>query len=221
MFEGFMRKVVDGRELRELIEAQRCPWCDRNGLRSLSNHTVRAHGIYADELRELAGLARDAPLCSPELSDVHRELAREQGTGRWLHRPEVRLAAAATREASLDDHRRKRRIEHLNAVRPMALEALRRTLEAERNDPELAARRRLARSLAHRAFRTGAECSICGAWFCSVTAPGRDYRQRRTCSRECRREALRRARTRGAVLRALETAAQHRAGRRGAVPDGG
>jgi hypothetical protein len=55
---------IDQATLRECIEAQRCPWCGREGLRSLANHTVLVHEVYAHELRELAGLPPDAPLCS-------------------------------------------------------------------------------------------------------------------------------------------------------------
>lgn len=159
---------VDQAELRECIAAQRCPWCDRQGLRSLASHTVRAHGVYADDLRHLAGLPRHAPLCSPELSDCHRELALEHETTQWLHRPEVSVASAVTREANYDDEQRRRRIEHLDAVRQQALEALRQRARAEKEDPELARARKIARSRAHRRFREGAECPICAVWFCSV-----------------------------------------------------
>jgi hypothetical protein len=46
-------ELVEQARLRECIQAQRCPWCDRDRLRSLANHTVLAHGVYANELREL------------------------------------------------------------------------------------------------------------------------------------------------------------------------
>jgi hypothetical protein len=117
----FVAGVVDQAGLRECIQAQRCPWCGRAGLRSLANHTVTAHQIYAHELRELAGLPADAPLCSPALSDCHRDLAREQDPTQWLHRPEVRLAGAAAREARYGDEQRRRRVEHLDAVRAKAI----------------------------------------------------------------------------------------------------
>jgi hypothetical protein len=194
---------VDQARLRACIEAQRCPWCDRAGLRSLANHTVLAHGVYAHELRDLAGLAPDAPLCSRGLSERHRQLARDQDTSRWLHRPEVLAAAAATREASYDDQQRRRRAAQLNAVRRKALEARRRSLQAEKDTPELAAAQRVSRSKAHRKYRAGQECPICGAWFCPVVPPGRDYRPRKLCSERCRREAMRRLRRRTWVRRAL------------------
>jgi hypothetical protein len=198
-------EFVEQARLRECIQAQRCPWCDRGGLRSLANHTVLAHGVYADELRELAGLAPDTPLCSPGLSERHRELAHDQDPSRWLHRPEVRAAAAATREANYDNQQRRRRVAQLNAVRQQAIDASRRSLQAEKDDPELAAARKRSRSKAQRKFRAGQECPICSAWFCSVAPPGRDYRQRKFCSDACRGEAIRRLRRRTWVRRSLES----------------
>jgi predicted transcriptional regulator len=202
-------EVVDGLldqvRLRECIQAQRCPWCGRAGLRSLANHTVTAHQIYAHELRELAGLPADAPLCSPALSECHRDLAREHDTTQWLHRPEVRLAGAATREARYGDEQRRRRVEQLDAVRDRAIQAYRRWLAAEKDDPELAAARRIVRSKANKKFRAGAECPICGVWFCSVVPRGQDYRQRKYCSDACRGEAVRRLRRRTWMRRALQT----------------
>jgi hypothetical protein len=158
----------------------------RQGLRSLASHTVRAHGVYADELRGLAGLGRHTPLCSEELSECHRELARQHNTTEWLHRPEVFAASAITREANYDDEQRRRRVEHLNAVRQDALEAFRRSVREEKLDPELARVRKIARSKARRAIRAGAECPICGTWFCTAVPVGSDYRQRKFCSDDCR-----------------------------------
>ena len=195
--------------LKECIDAQRCPWCDRAGLRSLSNHTVLAHRVYASELRELAGLPPDAPLCSPELSDEHRRLAQEEDK-QWLRRPEVLAAAAAAREAGYNPEQRRRRRQHLDSVRGKAFEARRRSVRAERRDPALAAERRIARSKAHRALREGAECPICGAWFCSFSRPGQDYRHRRFCSGDCRGEAFRRIRRRDLARRTFERVAMAR-----------
>jgi hypothetical protein len=197
--------MVDAAALRACIEAQRCPWCGRAGLRSLANHTVRAHQIYARELRELAGLPPDAPLCSPELSERHRELTREHDTLERLQRPEVVRAAAQSREAGYSVEQRRRRVDHLGAVRAQAREASRVSLRAEQRDPELAAARGLNRSQARRTLRPGAECEVCGAWFCSVTPVGQAYRQRKTCSDACFREALSRLRRRDWIDRMLET----------------
>ena len=115
------------------------------------------------------------------------------------------MAGATTREANYDEDRRRRRVEHLDAVRDKAIEAFRRSLRAESDDPELAAARKISRSRARRARRAGIECPICGAWFCSVAPPGRDYRQRKYCSDTCRREAFRRLRTRAWMRHTLET----------------
>ena len=46
---------------------------------------------------------------------------------------------------------------------------------------------------------------ICGAWFCTVVPPGRDYRQRKFCGDACRGEAIRRLRRRTWVRRSLES----------------
>jgi hypothetical protein len=80
-------------------------------------HGRLGDGVYADELRDLAGLPADAPLCSPALSERHRDLARELDPTQWLHRPEVRLAGAAAREARYGDEQRRRRVAQLDAVR--------------------------------------------------------------------------------------------------------
>jgi hypothetical protein len=205
--------LVDQARLRECVQAQRCPWCDRGGLRSLANHTVLAHGVYAHELRTLAGLAPDTPLCSRGVSERHRELARDQDTSRWLHLPEVRAAAAAAREANYDDQQRRRRVAHLNAVRQRAIDAWRRSLQVEKDNPALAAARKSSRSKARRKFRPGQECPICGAWFCPVVLPGRDYRQRKFCSDACRGEAIRRLRRRTWVRRSLESLDERAAAR--------
>lgn len=144
----------------------------------------------------MAELPSDAPLCSPELSECHRELAREHETTKWLRRQDVVLAAAAARERNYTEEERRRRVEHLNAVRPQAVAALQRRAEAERESPELAAARKIARSQVHRKLRSGTECPICGVWFCTAVAPGRDDVERKFCSDACRRERMRRVRTR-------------------------
>lgn len=116
---------MDRASLLACIEAQRCPWCGRERLRSLASHIVRVHGIYAAEIRELAGLRPDAPLCSSTLSESHRNLARAQNTTLRLRRPEVLRKAAATREANYGDEERRRRIDQLDAIRPMAVQVAR------------------------------------------------------------------------------------------------
>jgi hypothetical protein len=184
---------------------------------------VIAHGVYADELRALAGLGPNDAICSKELSETHRQLAIDHDTTQWLHRPEVYTAAAATREANDNEDQRRRRISQLDNIRPHAIKALQHALQIERADPAAAAARKLARSKARRAFRTGAECPICGAWFCSLVKPGTDYRQRTYCSDTCLREGMRRLRRRAWMRQTLAhqtTGGGTAAGRSGRQPPG-
>lgn len=65
--------------LRAYIEAQHCWWCGKGGWKSLPNHTCKAHGISAAELRELAYMYKREPVSSRELreEDRQRTLARK------------------------------------------------------------------------------------------------------------------------------------------------
>lgn len=65
--------------LRAYIEAQQCWWCGKGGWKSLPNHTCKAHGISAAELRELAYMYKKEPVSSRELreEDRQRTLARK------------------------------------------------------------------------------------------------------------------------------------------------
>lgn len=60
-------------ELREYIEAQQCWWCGKGGWKSLPNHTCKAHGISATELRELAYMYKKEPVSSLELREEDRQ----------------------------------------------------------------------------------------------------------------------------------------------------
>jgi len=55
-------------ELRECIRDGHCWWCGKTRFKTLSGHTSKIHGITAAELRDLAGLFKHAPTCTPELS---------------------------------------------------------------------------------------------------------------------------------------------------------
>lgn len=55
--------------MREAIEAALCPWCAAGPYKNLAGHTYRAHGVSADEFREMAGLTKHQPVCSQELSE--------------------------------------------------------------------------------------------------------------------------------------------------------
>lgn len=67
-------------ELRRCINEQVCWWCGRDGWKSLAGHTFHAHGITAYELREMAGLFRQAMICSPEYSADCAERERRSVT---------------------------------------------------------------------------------------------------------------------------------------------
>ena len=69
--------------LRKYIASGTCPWCDAGPYKNLACHTNVAHGISADEFRDLAGMRRHDPLCSPDLSAAHA--ARQAGKALPLH----------------------------------------------------------------------------------------------------------------------------------------
>ena len=58
--------------LRECIKDGFCWWCGRNGFKWLSGHTSKAHGITANDLRDMAGLFKHQPTCNSELSERFR-----------------------------------------------------------------------------------------------------------------------------------------------------
>lgn len=60
-------------QIREFIQAQKCPWCGRDGFKVLARHTNVAHGISAKELRELALLLKTVSICAPEHAENCRE----------------------------------------------------------------------------------------------------------------------------------------------------
>jgi len=55
-------------ELLECTRNQWCWWCDSGPWKSLSQHTSKAHGILASDIRELAHLFKHSVICSPEHS---------------------------------------------------------------------------------------------------------------------------------------------------------
>lgn len=57
---------VSQEAIREAITAQLCPWCGRGPFAMLPVHTNKTHGIDKWELRDLAGLTTQDPLCSEE-----------------------------------------------------------------------------------------------------------------------------------------------------------
>lgn len=65
----------DRETVRAAIERQVCPWCGAGPFRSLAHHTRQCHGVTADDLRVLAGLAQREPTCSSEASETHASVA--------------------------------------------------------------------------------------------------------------------------------------------------
>lgn len=124
--------------LREFIQAQACPWCGKGPFTMLAGHTQRQHGVSAAELRRMAVLNKDAPLCSPDLSQTHRE-ARQ---GRQL--PEKAY-----------ENLRKRREQGLTIQLSEAGRASHRNKLAKVRTPE--ARAKMGRTLSRRMREASAE----------------------------------------------------------------
>ncbi len=78
--------------LRDAITAECCPFCSAGPFKSLGQHTNSAHGVSAQELRDMAGVGR---VCSEEHSSASRArlLSREDYT-------ELQAKAAAASAAS-------------------------------------------------------------------------------------------------------------------------
>lgn len=66
--------------VRTFIAAQTCPWCASGPWKVLALHTHLAHGISASEIRQAAGLTKDAQICS----DTHHASVSERMAGRRL-----------------------------------------------------------------------------------------------------------------------------------------
>lgn len=68
-----VREVPPSRQaLRAALTEGKCPFCGESKFHNLAGHTNRTHGYSAAELRELAGMLKGAPLCSPEFSEKRR-----------------------------------------------------------------------------------------------------------------------------------------------------
>jgi hypothetical protein len=59
---------------RRAIESQMCPFCPKGPFAMLPVHTNKAHGVDKWELRDLAGLTGNDPLCS---EDTRRKMAEK------------------------------------------------------------------------------------------------------------------------------------------------
>tara|TARA_Y100000310_G_scaffold342916_1_gene448216 strand:- start:356 stop:1123 length:768 start_codon:yes stop_codon:yes gene_type:complete len=150
-------------ELRECIRAQHCWWCDTDGWKVLSLHTWAAHGINAFELRRLAGVYRNTPTCSKEIS-VRRAVA-----------PHSRVNVLKAQEAKRQRLNDPNYVPTKRNMSEAAKERCRQVLAAART-PELMAR---ALAAANEATRKPHNCRICGALI--------PQRNPRVCPGECRR----------------------------------
>lgn len=62
--------------VREAIAAHLCPFCGKGPYQSLAIHTCKVHGVDRLELRALAGMTTNEPVCSPEVSERRREIMK-------------------------------------------------------------------------------------------------------------------------------------------------
>lgn len=86
--------------MRKFIQAQQCPWCGRGPWKVLATHTRSAHGVSAAELRDMAGLVKQASICSDEHQANTRERNRRVRGDRMP--PEAVAALTARREHGRD-----------------------------------------------------------------------------------------------------------------------
>lgn len=78
--DGTVRPATD--TVRRAIDAQMCPFCERGPFKMLPVHTNKVHGVDKWELRDLAGLTTNDPLCSPEARDAMRAKASAEAVTR-------------------------------------------------------------------------------------------------------------------------------------------
>lgn len=67
------RKLPPSQEaMRRAVEAGMCPFCG-DQFQNIAGHTNRTHGVPADELKDILGIPRTRPVCTPELSKTNSE----------------------------------------------------------------------------------------------------------------------------------------------------
>lgn len=60
--EAFRDKLISGV----------CPFCLRSGFIAISQHIPKKHHVYMDEVREMAHITKDFPVCSKEYQEQRR-----------------------------------------------------------------------------------------------------------------------------------------------------
>jgi len=64
-------------EMRRAISNGQCPFCGRH-YRNIATHTRAAHGVSGREVKDLAGIPKTKPICTPELSELMAERGRRE-----------------------------------------------------------------------------------------------------------------------------------------------
>lgn len=164
--EGHHGRVVAPSQeaTRAAIAEGRCPWCGRGPFTVLAIHTSKAHGVDRRELREAAGLTKDASICDPEYAAV----CAARGQNRDLT---PALQAATERRQRGSDRR------SFSAAGRAAQSARARNMTPEQH---AAAGRLGARASAEVRRVSRGTCSACGGQIPEDARAGT-----RTCSDEC------------------------------------
>lgn len=63
--------------MQKAIYSGLCPFC-RKGFRNIAYHTNKTHGVDRFQLKEMAGIPKTYPACSPELTEHLRGLGKEK-----------------------------------------------------------------------------------------------------------------------------------------------
>lgn len=153
--------------VRAAIEACLCPFCGRGPFKVLALHVSQRHGIDRYELRDLAGLPKNSSVCSPEYSEVHRELL----VGRGGIRPKTSPGNRRPQQFSRAGREAKRRVGQALGKR-----------ERTPADREVAKANGAKRGAQLRKPRQ--PCAVCGGEIPFVPSKT----QTKTCSPACRTE---------------------------------
>lgn len=90
-------------EVRRWADELHCPWCHKGPWKTLAGHTVGAHGINAQALRDAGGYSTRVGLASDGLRERRREIALDANNLEGAERPDP-----ATRHVSVVEDRRRK-----------------------------------------------------------------------------------------------------------------
>lgn len=162
-------------KLRAFIDAQVCPWCGKGAFRQLGVHTVQKHGISAFEVKNMAGLKTEDPICSKESSEAMS--LRPQNNNESFRKSKKHTGVPHTRFTKAGMASQKAQAQRL-------AEDLARA--AFRHDPVMHEEWRLKIKLSHSGNRVFC-CLVCDAQFCVINLH-KDKGRHKTCSDQCLRE---------------------------------